>query len=134
MNVRRERHLFMKLLLCQTRQTTTVSKMFKMMRDEELTPIAREAYRLAKKIEREKKIKVGNEVINIDKVIVFKDTGVVSGFDVILDNKLDLYNYYIRDRSGRTYARIRMTKKGIVTAVGLEADGKNWVAIVYRDS
>lgn len=79
-------------------------------------------------------ITVGREQIRVNDVTVFRERGVISGWDIVIDGDPETYNAYISsEREDKTYVRILMKKPGLVVAVGYHLGGGTSVSIVYKD-
>lgn len=99
---------------------------------EESTSIEEQAKRLAERIRRTGVVRIGRETFRVESVTLFRETGIVSGWSIAIDGDRDTYRAIVYDRGERTYARIHLTKPGIVVAVGEEATGKAWASIIYK--
>jgi hypothetical protein len=93
--------------------------------------IEEEVMRLKREIESTGKIRIGGDVFRIDKVVVFENQGVISGWSVHLIGDRGTYATEITDRGDLTFVRIRMIKPGYVIGIG-EDFGTTRGVIVYR--
>ena len=99
----------------------------------ETMPIKKKAQELAEKIRREGVIRIGNETIKVNNVTIFRETGTVTGWSIIIDGKKDTYTAVTYGKDEQTYAIIRMKKPGIVVAIGEDLGTEGRVSIIYKE-
>lgn len=94
--------------------------------------IKRKAEEIADNIRRTGIVEVNGVKFDVSEVSVFNTQGIISGWNVFIHGEEDAYRAVIFDRGERSYARIHLTRPGIVLAIGEDVPSGR-AAIIYRD-